>query len=112
MVQKEVTVFDIVKKTLLTGIGLALQTRDEVEAIAREFAKRGEMSEKEGKKFLEELLKRYDDTRKMLERRIETTVKELLKKADLVTADELKAIKREIRDLKKAISSKEKAASD
>ncbi|MBW1995443.1 MAG: hypothetical protein JRI77_13500, partial [Deltaproteobacteria bacterium] len=65
-----------------------------------------------GRKFLEELLKRYDDTRKMLERRIETTVKELLKKADLVTADELKAIKKEIRDLKKAISSKEKEASD
>jgi polyhydroxyalkanoate synthesis regulator phasin len=108
--QKEAVVFDLIKKTLLTGIGLALQTRDEVEELAKEFANRGKMSEKEGMKFIEELLNRYDDTRNMLETRIEKAVKELLKKADIVTSDELKALKKEIRELKNAIS-KEKNAS-
>ena len=95
---------DLIKKTMFTGIGLALQTRDEVEELAKDFVKRGEMSEKEGMKFIEELLKRYDDTKNMLEARIEKAVKEFLKKADIVTGDELKALKKEIRELKHAIS--------
>jgi len=100
-------VIDLVKKTLLTGIGLALQTRDEVEALAKEFAEKGRMSEKEGGKFLEDLLKRYDQTRNMLETRVEKAVKEFLKKADVVTGDELKALKKEIREIKTAISKRE-----
>jgi len=100
-------VIDLVKKTLLTGIGLALQTRDEVEALAKEFSEKGRMSEKEGGKFLEDLLKRYDQTRNMLETRVEKAVKEFLKKADVVTGDELKALKKEIREIKTAISKRE-----
>ena len=95
---------DIVKKTMLAGIGLALQTRDEVEALAREVAEKGKMSEKEGTKFFDDLMKRYEETRDMLESRVEKAVREFLKKADVVTGDELKALKKEIRDLKKAIS--------
>jgi polyhydroxyalkanoate synthesis regulator phasin len=97
-------VIDLVKKTLLTGIGLALQTRDEVEALAKEVTEKGKLSEKEGIKFLDELMKRYDETKNILESRVEKTVKEFLKRADVVTGDELKALKKEIRELKKAIS--------
>lgn len=95
---------DLIKKTLMAGIGLALQTRDEVEAMARDFAEKGKMSEREGKKFLGELLRRYDEAKGVLERRVEQSVKDFLKKADVVTGDELKALKKEIRELKKAVS--------
>ena len=95
---------DLIKKTMMAGIGLALKTRDEVEDIARELSKKGSMSEQEGKKFLDDLLKRYDEARDKLEGRVEETVKKILKKMDIVTSDELKALKKEIRELKKAIS--------
>ena len=95
---------DLIKKTMLTGIGLALQTRDEVEELAKEFMSKGEMSEKEGTKLLDEFLRKYDDAKHMLESRVDKAVREFLKKADVVTGDELKALKKEIRELKKAIS--------
>ncbi len=98
---------NLIKKALFTGIGLALKTKDEVEDLAEELVKKGEMSEKEGKKFLDELQERYEDAQNKLEERVEKTVKKLLKKADLVTADELKGLKKEIRELKKAVSEKE-----
>ena len=98
--------FDLIKKTMLTGIGLALKTKDEVENLAEELIKQGKLSETDGRKFLEELRGKYEDSQKKLEKRVEKTVKELLKKADLVTADELNALKKEIRELKKAISEK------
>ena len=89
---------------MLAGVGLALKTWDEVEDMTRELVERGKMGEKEGNKFLDDLRQRYDDTQKKLEARVEKTVKEFLKKANVVTSDELKAVKKEIRELKKMIS--------
>ena len=96
---------DLIKKTLLAGIGLALKTWDEVEDLAKELVEKGKMSEKDGSNFLNELKERYEDTQKKLEARVEKTVQDFLKKANVVTSDELKAVKKEIRDLKKMISS-------
>jgi polyhydroxyalkanoate synthesis regulator phasin len=101
---------DLIKKTLLAGVGLALKTWDEVEDLAKELVDKGKMTEKDGSKFLQDLQKRYEETQKKLEARVEKTVKDFLKKADVVTGDELKAVKKEVRELKKMISSeKEKA---
>ncbi len=96
--------FTIIKKSLLTGIGLALIAKDEVEELAREMAQKSNMSEKEGMKFIKDIQQRYDATQKKLEEKVENVVKEFMKRADIVTGDELKALKNEIRDLKKAIS--------
>ena len=41
-------------------------------------------------------LKAYRNAQKKLEARVEKSVKEFLKKADIVTNDELKAVKKEI----------------
>ncbi len=96
--------FGLMKKALLTGIGLALKTKDEVADLARELTKKSKMTEKEGKKFIDDLNKRYEESRKKLEKNIEATVRKILKKADLVTADQLKALQKEIRELKQAVS--------
>lgn len=95
---------NIVKKSMLTGIGLALIAKDEVEDLAKELVNKGKMSENEGTRFLEDLQKRYDETQKKLEEKVQRAVKDFMKKADVVTRDELKGLKKEIRDLKKAIS--------
>ena len=101
---------DMIKKTLLAGVGLALKTWDEVEDLAKELVDKGKMSEKEGSKFIKDLQQRYDDTQQKLEARVEEAVTKFLKKANVVTSDELKALKKEVRELKKMISSeKEKA---
>jgi polyhydroxyalkanoate synthesis regulator phasin len=63
------------------------------------------MTEKDGSQFVKELQKRYEETQKKLEARVEKTVKDFLKKSDVVTSDELKALKKEVRELKKMISS-------
>jgi polyhydroxyalkanoate synthesis regulator phasin len=95
---------NLIKKTMLTGIGLALIAKDEVEELAKELINKGKMSENEGTKFLEDLQNRYDETQKKLEEKVQRAVKDFMKKADVVTADELKGLKKEIRELKKAIS--------
>jgi polyhydroxyalkanoate synthesis regulator phasin len=88
---------------MLTGIGLALIAKDELEVLAKEFVKKGKMSEQEGTKFMDDLQTKYDETQSKLEDRVQQAVKEFLKKADVVTGDELRGLKKEIRELKKAI---------
>ena len=101
---------DLVKKTMLTGIGLALLAKDEVEDLAKDLIDKGKMSEQDGRKFFNDLQERYDKVQKKLEDQVEKIVKEMLKKADIVTGDDLKALKKEIRDLKKAVANSESEA--
>jgi polyhydroxyalkanoate synthesis regulator phasin len=96
---------EILKKTYLAGAGLAAKTWEEVEALSKEVAKKTKMSELEGTKFLKDIRKRYDDTQKKTGKYVEKVVKDIMKKMDVATADDIKAMKNEIRQLKKAIRS-------
>ena len=94
---------NIIKKSMLTGIGLALIAKDELEVLAKELVKKGKMTEQEGTKFMDDLQTKYDETQSKLEDRVQQAVKDFLKKADVVTGEELRGLKKEIRELKKAI---------
>ena len=102
--------FDFIQKSMLAGIGLALKTKDEVEELAKDLEKRLNLSEKDGKQFLKDLQDKYDDAQSKLEKRVEQSVKDLLKKMDIVTKDELKGLKKEIRELKTLISKSDESA--
>ncbi|MEE8479925.1 MAG: phasin family protein [Desulfobacterales bacterium] len=95
---------ELIKESMLAGIGLVLKTKDEVEKLAKELIDKGKMSEKEGKNFLEAIREKSDDARNKMEKRVEKIVKDILKKMDVASRDELLALKKEIRELKKAIS--------
>ena len=95
--------FEMLKKTYLAGADLAHKTWDEVESLSKDLVKKAKMSEKEGSKFLKDMKKRYDDTQKKTGSYIEKTVKDILKKMDIATAADIKALKREIAQLKKAV---------
>ena len=95
---------DLFKKSMLTGVGLALKTWDEVEALGKELEEKGKMPREEAKKFIAELQQRYEETQSKLEARVEKSVKDFLKRADIVTGEDLKALKKEIRELKSLIS--------
>jgi polyhydroxyalkanoate synthesis regulator phasin len=93
---------DILKKTYLAGVGLAAKTWDEVEVLSKEIVKKAKMSEQEGAKFLKDMRSRYDDTQKKTGKYVEKVVKDILKKMDIATAADVKTLKKEIQDLKKA----------
>jgi polyhydroxyalkanoate synthesis regulator phasin len=92
---------DLVKKAMLAGVGVAVKTWDEVEKTAKEMAKKSNMSEKEGRRFLDDIRKKYDEAQGKLEARAEKIIKDLLKKGDIATSDDIRALKKEISELKK-----------
>jgi polyhydroxyalkanoate synthesis regulator phasin len=98
---KERRMLDQLKKALTTGVAVALKTWDEVEALGKEMIKKAKLPEKEASQLLKNLKQSYEKTQKNLESRVHGIVKDVLKKADVATSDEVKALKREIQGLKK-----------
>jgi polyhydroxyalkanoate synthesis regulator phasin len=91
------------KKALTTGVGLALKTWTEVEAAGKDMIKKAQLSEKDASQFLKSLKESYEKTQKKMEEQANRLVRDLLKKADIATSDDVKALKREIQSLKKEL---------
>jgi polyhydroxyalkanoate synthesis regulator phasin len=66
---------DLIKKTMLTGVGLAAMTKDKVEELAKELAEKEKHTEKEGKELVDDLLKKSEKAKKDLEAEIEKVVR-------------------------------------
>lgn len=96
--------FDLIRKTVLTGIGLAVMTKDKVEDLARLMIDKGEMSEKEGKELIDELLKKSEEARKDFETKVEEIIHKVLKKADVATREDLEEMEKKIKALEQRIS--------
>lgn len=94
--------FEMMKKIMLTGIGIALKTRSEMEAMAKEMVKKSKMSEAEGKKFIADMTKKYEKARKDMEASIQKGIADYMASADIASKKELNALKKEINNLKKA----------
>jgi polyhydroxyalkanoate synthesis regulator phasin len=94
---------DQFKKALSTGVDLVLKTWAEVEAMGKEMIQKAQLPEQEAKDFLKGLQKTYEHTQQKVEDRISQLVKDVLKKADIPTRDEVRALKREVQGLKKEL---------
>ena len=91
---------EYIKKSLLTGVGLALRSKKEIEEIAKEFAEKGKMDQKEGKKLLDELMQGYEDARAKLDKKVESVVEKILDKADIPRSADIRELKEEISEIK------------
>ena len=100
---------DLINKMFLTGVGLAFMTKEKIEEMSRELMEKGRLSEKEGRQLLEDLLKKSEKAKKDIEAQIEKIVKESLKKMNIATTDDLKALEKKIRTLEKKLEQSEES---
>ena len=94
---------DVLKKVLLTGVGVAALSKEKIEELARDLAEKGKMTEQEGKALVDQLLTSSDEARQELQKQVEEKVALALDKMDLAKKSEVEALKQEIEVLKKAV---------
>ena len=80
---------DLLKKTLLAGIGMTLMTKDKAEELAREIVKSAQLSADKGEEFVKEAVKRAERGRVDLEATIQRIVDETIKRTHLATRDDI-----------------------
>ena len=93
---------DFIKRMMLFGIGLAAMTREKIEEFVNELVKKGEVSEKEGKEMVQELIDKSKKVRKDLEGKMEEVAAATLKKLHIPTRSELDDLKERIEKLEKS----------
>src|SRR5271165_1741596 len=91
--------FDLIKKTLLTGVGLAVMTKEKVEELGKDLASQAKMSEHEGKEFVDHLLKQSDTARKEFETRINAAVQKAVSGLNLASKDEVAKLSAKVEEL-------------
>ena len=97
---------DYLKKTLLTGVGMALRSKGEIEELAKEFAEQSKMNQGEAKEFLNECQQKYEDAKSGLDKKIETAIEKILIKLDLPTRSDIKTLNQRIDKLTEKIDPK------
>ena len=94
--------FDLIKKTLLTGVGLAVMTKGNLEELVKDLVEKGKLSEKEGKAMVDDLLKKSEQAGKDLEAKVEKLAREVIAKVDVATKGDIAALSEKIERLERA----------
>lgn len=94
--------FNLLKKMILIGSALAAMTAEKIEEVVNDFIKKGELSEKEGRELLKDLVERSKRAKKDLEERIEIIVSDIFKRLNLPSRKELEELKARVERLEKA----------
>jgi polyhydroxyalkanoate synthesis regulator phasin len=99
--------FDLIKKTIFVGAGLASMTAEKIEETVGEIVKKGELTEKQGRELVHDLLERSTKARKELMERVEKMIQDTLQKLNIPTRKEMDELKRKIEQLEKDREKKE-----
>jgi polyhydroxyalkanoate synthesis regulator phasin len=91
--------FDIIKRTLLTGVGLAVMTKEKVEELGKELAEQAKLSESEGKEFVDHLMAQSENARKEFESRINAAVQKAVSTLNLASKDEVARLSAKVEEL-------------
>jgi polyhydroxyalkanoate synthesis regulator phasin len=100
--------FEMFKKSLFAGLGLAVVTKTKLEKVLEKLVEEGKMSREEAEKMGQELLesgeKQWDD----FETKLKETVKGFLENMDLSKASDLKKLEKKVKAIDMRLKALEK----
>ena len=102
------TWMDVLRTPILASVGAFSIAEEGVENFVREIIDRGEATEKEGKKIVEDFRKRAKKNRRDLEKGIDDQIEKTLKGFHLPTKADLQALEKKISQLEKKVDSLQK----
>ena len=96
----------LLKKLVLSGIGVLALTQEKIEEVVEELAKKGEIAwgEKEG--LLAELIEKGKKQREEIERKIKKKVEEVISQVNIATKEDIERLEKKIDELKRKSSRK------
>lgn len=89
------TIFDIVRNTILAGFGV----QEKVKEFIDELVKKGELSESQGAKLVKEWTEKADKSASELSKSISDIVTKTLEKMNIPTKDEIEMLNKKIQNL-------------
>jgi polyhydroxyalkanoate synthesis regulator phasin len=100
--------FEIFKKSLFAGLGLAVVTKTKLESALDKLVEEGKLSRSEAEKMGQELLESGEKQWTDFETRLQETVKGFLSNMDISKASEVKKLERKVKALDMRLKALEK----
>lgn len=97
------TWFDILRTPILASVGAFSIAEEGIEKFVRDLVERGEASEKEGKKIVDDFRKRTRTNRKDFENKVDERIEKTLKSFRLPTKKDIDTLSRKIDKLEKRV---------
>ena len=91
--------FELIRRTVLAGLGAATLTKEKVEELVDELIKRGEVASEKRPKVVQELLAKVEESGKELQERVDKAAKEAVERLGIPTKADLDALHRKMDDL-------------
>ncbi|NCF75047.1 MAG: hypothetical protein GWO87_00990 [Xanthomonadaceae bacterium] len=87
---------NLIKKTILAGLGVLSLSREKAEKITKDLIKRGELAKTEEAKFVKDLMEQAGKNKVEVEKKIEKVVEKTLTKLNIPTRREINALKEKV----------------
>ena len=90
---------DVIKKTLLAGVGAAVITKEKVESALGDFVKQGKVTAEEARTMAQKIADQGKQEFEEASQSLNTRIKDLLKRTDEQTQARLAALEARVTDL-------------
>ena len=102
--------FELVKKSLFLGFGLATLTKEKLEELGREIARQAQLSETKAREFQVELLNKAEQSRQALGAEIDRRVDQAFAKIGVARSKDTTDIAARLAALERAVAETPRAA--
>jgi polyhydroxyalkanoate synthesis regulator phasin len=100
---KEAIMIELFEKTLLTAVGAMTLTQKKAEELLQELREKLNVSEEEGKAFLQKVQDAVEQNQEKLQEQAREEVKKACERMGLVTSAEFDKLKKKVAQLEKKI---------
>ncbi len=95
---------DLLKKNLLIGLGLVSMTNTKLKEVGKKLAEESKLSKEEGEKFVDEVLKQAEDTKKSLEEQVAKIVEKTTAKMKLPCSSGFERVEGELKKIQETLA--------
>lgn len=99
--------FDLIKKAMLTGVGLASISIDKIDEIAKELMEQGNLTEQEGRKLVQEMMGYAEKSKEELEKQVAYYVEKAMDKMDVARKKDVEELRETLLQLQEKIEKAE-----
>ena len=88
---------DVIKKTILAGLGAFTLTREKAEELIEDLVKKGELSQEEKPNVLSDLIKATEKRKDEVRNFVKEEVQKVLKSLNIPTGDDIEALEKRLK---------------
>ncbi|MFQ5482261.1 MAG: phasin family protein [Nitrospinaceae bacterium] len=98
--------FEVVKKSLLAGIGLASMGKEKAEELVTQVCQQADVSKEEGERWLKEIREMSEAARQDMQDRVTSLLREQLEKLDVPSKQDIAQLAARVEELERKLEMK------